>query len=461
MSSPARQIAGSFRDPSGFLFQQDGTLYRQINDSYAADWQLLQASGLLQALHTRGWLVSHEAAPPELAQGESALAIIQPRRLPFISYPYEWSFAQLKDAALLTLDIQRLALKHGMTLKDASAYNVQWDDHRPIFIDTLSFTACQEGEPWVAYRQFCQHFLAPLALMARTDCRCAQMLRIHLDGIPLDFASRLMPRSSWLNPRLAPHLHLHAWFQNRYAGSGDKTDKGRRMPRHALAGLLDSLRTLIHSLKWKPGNTEWDDYYTETNYSANARAHKERIIADLLQRLKPGTVWDLGANRGDFSRLASQQGAFTVAFDIDPSCVHRNWRQIRDQQETRLLPLIQDLANPSPSLGWHHQERFSLLERGPADVVMALALIHHLAISNNVPLTKLASFFADCGPELIIEFVPKQDSQVQRLLASRNDIFPDYTAAGFETAFQACFTIQEKVEIDDSERTLYHLKRHA
>lgn len=462
------KISASFRDPSGFLFRRDGILYRQVNQSYQANYERLMESGLYEKLVNSGALIRHQEVElkPESSDSPAAEAaaykIIQPELIPFISYPYEWSFSQLKAAALLTLKVQKAALDHGMSLKDASAYNIQFLGYKPVLIDTLSFETYQEGEPWVAYRQFCQHFLAPLALMAMRDVRLNQLLRIYIDGVPLDLASKMLPAKTHLNFSIATHIHLHASAQQRYANKAVKKETlSGKMSKISFLGLLDSLETLIRKLAWKPAGTEWGSYYKETNYSEKALEHKRQIVKDFLDLVHPEKVWDLGANTGLFSRLACDQGALTLAFDIDPAAVDLNYQEAARKKETHILPLVLDLTNPSPSLGWQNKERMSLMERGPADAVMALALIHHLAISNNVPLESLADSFASIAPWLIIEFVPKTDSQVERLLATREDIFPVYDQKGFEQAFQRNFVIRKLMPVQDSERLLYLMERLA
>lgn len=457
------RIAGSFRDPSGFLFTHDGLLLRQVNQHYQANYDHLMESGLYERLRESDLMIEHTQVEGPPLEPDLAYKVIQPERVPFISYPYEWSFSQLKDAALTTLTIQSLAFEYGMTLKDSSAYNIQFHRGRPMLIDTLSFEIYKAGEPWVAYRQFCQHFLAPLALMALRDVRLSQLLRVYIDGIPLDFASRLVPARTKLNFALLSHLHLHALSQQRYADKTvDKREVTRRMSENAFRGLIESLKSAVSKLTWKAAGTEWGDYYQGMhNYTSAALEHKTRSVEKLLDTIEPGMVWDLGANVGVFSRLASKRGVPTIAFDIDPAAVEHNYRRVKEQGESNLLPLLLDLTNPSPSLGWHNRERMSILERGEPDVILALALVHHLAISNNVPLGNLAAYFHEMSPQLIVEFVPKEDSQVQRLLTTREDIFTAYTPEGFENAFGPLFRIQEKIPLKESERILYHMTRRA
>ncbi len=454
-----QRVEGSFRDPSGFVYTRDDTLYRQVNPIFREQFDAFLASGLYDELAGAGMLVAHRPAALERAASPDAYAVLEPERLPFISYPYEWSFGQLKDAAILTLDIQERALNRGQTLRDSSAYNVQFRDGRPVFIDTLSFEPHAEGKPWVAYRQFCEHFYVPLALMSARDVRAGMLLRSYIEGIPLDLGSKLLPRRSWLGMSTLLHVHMHAWAQARYAGAKVSTaSRGKTMSRNAVLTLVRGLRTAIQGLDWSPAGTEWADYTTDNNYSETASGSKRVLVQDFLRKAGArSSVWDMGANTGEYTRAAREVAAHVVSFDVDPAAVERNYRRVRAKSETGILPLLMDVTNPSPGQGWGHTERFSLTERGPADAVLSLALVHHLAIGRNVPLGRIAEFFAGLGKSLIIEFVPKSDSQVKRLLLNRPDIFPDYTKDGFERAFRQVFDVCASEAVAESERWLYLL----
>ncbi len=466
---PGGQLAASFRDPSGFMFRHEGRVLRQVNKQYQANFEALKSSGLFAALFKHRLLIEHQELDDlSLKQSDECLAILEPEQLPFVSYPYEWSFSQLKDAALLTLKIQALALKHGFMLKDASAYNVQFLRGAPVFIDTLSFEVYTEGTPWPAYKQFCEHFLAPLALMSHCDIALSKLLVTYIDGIPLGLASKLLPTSTRLNYSLLAHIHSHAKVQDRYADaaadSDDAVSKAKnkaQVSKKGVGALTESLGQAVNKLNWSLPKTEWGDYYDNTNYSGDADQAKKQLVENFLKSV-PGPlsiVQDLGANTGAYSRIAAKHSALTVAQDIDPVAVERNYLQLKADKSTELLPLVQDLFNPSPAIGWGNTERDSFIDRSGADVVMALALIHHLAISNNVPLTDIAKVFAQLSAWLIIEFVPKEDSQVRRLLASRDDIFPNYTLEGFEKAFSHYYNVEQKSAVGDSERTLFLLKK--
>lgn len=463
--SDAQRDGASFRDPSGFVFWREGRPYRQIQRSFAAEWDAFEASPLRQRLLADGRLIPYETVSVDLARAPGAHAVIRPERIDVVSYPYEWTFGALREAALLTLDIELEALAAGWSLKDASAYNIQFRDARPIHIDSLSFEAYEDGAPWVAYRQFCEQFLAPLALVARRDARLAELLRLGPEGIPLDLASRLLPWRTRLNFGLLSHLHLHARAQVRHAGDaadgggGEDTARRTRLTRARLEGLLRNLRATVAGLDWRPAGTEWADYAEHTSYGERAAADKDRLVDAFVREVPGPHVWDLGANTGRFSRIAAEAGKRVVALDIDPAAAERHFRALRAEGRTDILPLVADIANPSPALGWAGRERRSLLERADADAVMALALVHHLAIGRNVPLPMILGLFADLAPWAIVEFVPKDDPMVRRLLATRRDVFAEYDLDGFRAAAASRFEIVREAPIAESPRVLFLLRR--
>ncbi|MDE0951851.1 MAG: hypothetical protein OSA45_11335 [Halioglobus sp.] len=422
-------------------------------------------SGLYEKLVSRGLLVSHEETVDGSVTGTTdCYKILKPQQIPFISYPYEWSFSQLKDAAMLTLRVQHEAIKHGFILKDASAYNVQFIDSKPVFIDTLSFEKYVPGSPWVAYKQFCQHFLAPLALMAFTDVELSKLMISHIDGVPLPLASKLLPVKTRLNYSLATHIHLHAKMQQQHSDAAvKKTAKGFKsvsLSEQGLRAMMEALASAVQKLKWKMPETEWGDYYANTNYSGRAGDEKRALVDSFLKDIPDSLaiIQDFGANTGEFSRIAAKHCELVVSQDIDPVAVELNYRNVNENGPTNILPLIQDLSSPSPAIGWGNAERSSFIERSHGDALLVLALIHHLAISNNVPLSNIAKLFSGMTRWLVIEFVPKADSQVVRLLTTREDIFENYTRQGFEDAFLQYYTIEKTAPIPESERLLYLMK---
>lgn len=465
MTASPERIRGSFRDPSGFLYTRNGTLLRQVQERYRPSYELLRSSGLYAALTAEGLLVPHSERALDEAAEPGAAFVLAPERIPFLSLPYEWCVGQRQAAALLTLRIQEVALAHGMVLKDASAFNVQFCGVTPVFIDTLSFAPYVEGEPWVAYRQFCQHFLAPLALQSRRDVRLGALLRQHLDGIPLDLASALLPRRSWLQPSLLMHVHLHAKSIAQHASTRAPERAVRAAPRVSRAGLegiVTSLRRAIDGITWR-GGTEWGDYEETHNYDDAGRRAKEALVRSFIQEAQARRVLDLGANAGEYSRVARSAGAeLVIAADGDFMAVERGFQRLRSRGETGIHPLVVDLTNPAPAQGWDHAEWMSFADRAAADAVMALALVHHLAIGNNVPLVGVASMLARLGREVIIEWVPKADPQVQRLLRAREDIFDGYTVEGLLQAF-AGIGLQpvRRAPVGDSGRVLFRFARES
>jgi ribosomal protein L11 methylase PrmA len=462
MNSSTHYHQSSFRDHAGRLFFREGELLRQVNLAGEADFRAFVDSGLCADLQSRGGVIAHDEVGIDLAiEPAIAAAVIKPRLIPYLSWPYEWSFQQLKDAALLTLDIQLYALKKDMTLKDASAYNVQFHEGGPVLIDTLSFARYEEGQPWPAYRQFCQHFLGPLALMSYVDPRMVLMLRDYIDGIPLDLAVKLLPRKAFLRYGLLAHLYLHARSQQKHSDDGRAgSGQAPSISRAALTALLSGLRSTVAKLGAPAVATEWENYYQDTNYSDPGMQHKLQVIGEILGRgERPISVMDLGANTGRFSRLAAEYVDTVIAQDIDHNAIDALYRQLRSEGGKQILPLVQDLANPSPGIGWAQSEREGLMQRGEVGLVMGLALIHHLAIGNNLPLPTVASFFAALAPRAIIEFVPKGDSQVDRMLATREDIFDDYTLDGFERAVAPFFNVIGRYPVEQSSRVIFDLER--
>ena len=381
------------------MFLHDGVVHRQVNHTYKEHYDHLIASGLYDALVERGLLIPHVEASVESVSSE-AYKVLRPERVPFISYPYEWCFSQWKDAALTTLEIQQTAFEFGMSLKDASAFNIQFVAGRPLLIDTLSLEKYREGTPWIAYRQYCEHFLAPLALMARRDIRLGQLFKNYVDGLPLDLASRLLPSSTWLRPALLIHIHLHAKSQRKYA-TKKRGRTAAEISRRGYLGLLDSQKSATLAQNYKLKASDWTEYYSDNNYTDKASDHKKALVRDFIQEVKPRTTWDLGANDGTFSRLAGDQGSLTISIDADLASVEANYQRCRRENRGNVLPLCVDLTNPAPALGWAGEERMTLLTRGKPDLVLALALIHHLAIGNNTPLDCIAEFLAQVGNSLV------------------------------------------------------------
>jgi len=452
----------SFRDPSGFIYYRKGEIYRQINKNYQKNYDHLMGSGLYQKLVNEKKLIEHTEVKVLPLEREISYKVIKPEEITFISYPYEWCFSQYKKTSLAVLDIQKTSLEFGMTLKDASAFNMQFDNSSPVLIDTLSFEIYQEGKPWVAYNQYCRHFLAPLLLMYYRDLRLNKLFRNFVDGVPLDLASNLLPNKTWLKIPILAHIHMHAKSQKliREEHITNETIKGY-VKKEGILGIVNNIENIINSLTLKTKITPWENYLTLHNYSKIAYQHKKDLVANYINLIRPETVWDFGANTGEFSRLASEKGIKTIAFDSDYGATEINYQKCIKDNEKNLLPLVFDLVNPSPGLGWSNEERKSIEKRGSPDLLMGLALVHHLAIGHNLPFELIGKYFSDITKWLVIEFIPKDDQQVKKLLKSREDISNEYSMEHFEKAFRRYFAIQDKKTINDSGRILYLMKKET
>ena len=429
----------SFRDPSGQVYIVDGKYQRQINPSYTSEYHHLMQSGLCKELVELGLLIPHEEL---LTIGNTI--IIRPEQVEFISYPYEWCFSMLKLAAINTLDTNEIALQHGMMLKDASAFNMQWHKGNIVLIDTLSFMDYEVGMPWGAYPQFLRHFLTPLLLMQYRSPALVRLFLSNLDGITPQLGTKLLPRHLMLRPSYLAHL---------YSQSLNVTVNGQRnvkMPAFALKSLLESLKRLIISLDYKPKSVK-TQYADENSYTQKALDDKEFKVTRFMELAGGKTLCDMGANTGFYSRKAGIMGYKVLAVDSDHDCVE----QI--DQTSHIFPLVVDICNPSPAIGWDNTERKSFLDRLHVDVIMALALIHHLCVGNNVPLGKVAKMLSEHCQKLIIEFVPLEDPKAQLLLGKKN--IPPYSYSIFRSAFSDYFTIEREVQIDDSRRILFLMEK--
>lgn len=443
----------SFRDPAGYIYYENNKVYRKINHCYFLQYNYLMDSKLYNELKDDGYLISHK----EIKNTDKEI-ILEVDKIPFISYPYEWCFSELKDAALLTLNICKKALEHGMILKDASSYNIQFFNGKPIFIDTLSFDFYEDGMPWGAYGQFCRHFMAPLILMSYVDENLNCMLKNYIDGIPVEIANNILKGRGGFTAK--QHIKWHSKSISKYNDNKNELKKVF-VSKKNLINMIDMMIRQINKLKTKHINTEWESYYDNTNYTDMADKTKIKLVDNYLKKINikdDDVIFDLGSNDGKYSRLASKNNAYVISFDIDINAVSNNYHNVKVNNETKILPLILDFTNPSPDLGFALAERLGITKRGNRKCVMALAFIHHMAISNNVSFDMIANFFSKLGEYLIIEFVPKNDSQVQKLLKTRKDIFDHYNEFDFENIFKVFFEIIEKKNIDDSKRVLYLMR---
>ena len=453
------QHPSSYRDPSGFIFEKETVLYRQVNKIFKENFDFFISSGCYDNLVKKGLLIPHEIINENLTGNDDYYKTVRPEAVPFISYSYEWSFDMLKDAALLTLQLVKEAVSYGLILKDATPYNIQWHKGKLIFIDSLSFERYNEQEPWVAYRQFCECFLSPLLLMYYSKQSLQQLQLAYPEGIPLAITKSLLPRRSRFSLYTYLHIHLHA---NVSAKNKPNNSKIAAFSKQKLLNLISSLESLISTLKLTGQKTTWSEYYNEASQRDNYLEQKKQLIAQWAASLSPiKTAIDVGANDGVFSKLLSELNIYTLAADFDPVCINNLYTEIKETKKQNLQPVVIDLSNPSPAIGINNTERQSFISRAKVDLVLALAVIHHLAIGKNIPLDKIASLFYQSGNYLLIEFVPKEDEKVQLMLTNKKDIYNNYTIEKFEMVFEKYFSIQNKQPVGNSGRTLYLMKRNG
>jgi hypothetical protein len=449
----------SYRDPSGFLFQQNGILYRQVNQSFREDFDLLHSSGLYEKLAGAKQLIPHTLLHSNLTGEEAWYETIQPEMIPFISYPYEWCFGMWKDAALTTLGVAQAALQYGMMLKDASAYNVQWHEGQMVFIDSLSFERYEENKPWIAYRQFCEHFLAPLALMHYLQLPLQSLFLAYPDGIPLRLAKKLLPLKSRFNLHTWLHIHLHGSAAEK-SGSVPSS-KPVRFSKQKMVHLLQSLESAIRSFSFDGGRDLWSGYYNEAWQRDNYLQTKKDIISGWLGFIPYSSALDLGSNEGVFTELVAAGNKKLICADVDHYSINRLYQKIKRDGQKNIHPLVTDLSHPSPAIGLNNEERMSFKERVKADLVLALALIHHLAIGKNIPFSGMADFFQQLGHYLVIEFIPKEDEKIRFMLQQKKDVYQDYTVENFLAVFSGRYKLLDRQVVGTSKRTLYLMESYA
>ena len=447
----------SYRDPSGFIFEKHGILYRQVNTNFKKDFDHFIQSGCYEKMVKKGLLLPHEIVNENLTQTNDWYLTLKPEKIRFISYPYEWSFGMLKDAALLTLQLVKESITAGLILKDATPYNIQWHKGKLIFIDTLSFEKYNEEEPWIAYRQFCENFLSPLLLIHYGRIPSLQFMLAYPEGIPLTLTRTLLPGKSKFSLHTYLHIHLHAKLAAANAG---KKQKAVKFSKQKLLNLISSLEGLINKLRLPAGKSNWSAYYEEASQRKDYLEQKRKIIELWLGDLKNiSYAADLGANEGEFSRLLSEKNIPTLAADFDHFAINKLYNKIKEKKEEKIQPLVIDISNPSPASGLNNEERESFINRTHVDLILALALVHHLAIGKNIPFEKISELLAGICNYLIIEFVPKDDLKVKQMLNQKKDIYLLYDERNFINAFQQNFSFLTNRKIPGTNRILFLMKK--
>jgi len=463
--NPTEFDPGSFRDRDGRVFLRDGKVYRALSAAATADWQALKATRFFPAaVASRRVIATRESTVDASDFGQldkSWVSVLEHERIPFVSYPYEWTFGMLRDAALLQLDLLLRALEDDLILKDASAYNVQWFGSQPTLIDTPSFQRWKIGEPWVGYQQFCQLFLYPLMLTSYRGIPFQPWLRGAIDGISPEVCNRLLSGRDRLRRGVLSHVYLQSKLLAA-TGSSDKplrqelksTALGKSIITRNAAGL----QKLVAGLQWATESSEWSGYADANSYSDEEVAAKRKFVADAVASRRWPLAWDLGCNTGDYARLAAEHSDTVVAMDADVLAVEKFYRALSREGNTTILPLTVNLADTSPNLGWRGRDRRSLPERGTPDLTLCLALIHHMVITANVPVDDFISWLAELGSHIIIEFPTRDDVMVKRLLQTKEDIFDDYTLASFEASIGRRFQIIDRLRLPGETRVLYFLR---
>ena len=455
----SNQITASFRDPSGYVFKDGQVIKRVINPVYFNVYDALTVSGFYEKLFNSELLIPHK----EVNRTPESI-VIKPEQIPFISYPYEWSFNQYKEAALLTLKIQKYCLEHNYSLKDASAFNITFHNGKALFIDTLSFDFYIEKTPWRAYRQFIMHFLAPILLAKYHGAGVLKTVSSFIDGIPLKMVASMLPFKTKLNPFLYSNIHLLAKFEDKYNEYDNSKSIKTVLTKSGQLNIINSLYDFIKKVSLNE-HSEWGNYYTKTNYTDSSFKFKSTIISGWVTQLKINTLIDVGGNNGTFVRAISTPINNAIVCDIDNNAVDNNYRTLKKNNEKYILPLVIDVLNASAAIGFNNEERNSFLERVKEfapDVTLALALIHHISLSGNVPFNMSANFFAAFSKHLIIEFPKRDDSWVERLLNSKTDFkeyFNFYSIENFEKAYSVYFDVIEKKEISGTKRCLFLMKK--
>ena len=453
----------SFRDPSGYIAEIDGEIYRFIHPTAQENFAKYIDSGLHAELTSAGLIIDHQDLGLSFALAPHGWQTIKPNRVDRISYASEWCFSQLRDAGLLTLEVQTRALKKGFSLKDASSYNVQFDGAKPVFIDTLSFEPSKGDESWVAYRQFCEHFLAPVALMSYCKPDIYKLWNAQIDGVTISLASSLLPLKSWFNLGITTHIHLHAL-------SGSKVDDGANngnVKSRSLSGfqlnLANSLNKTLNSISEPKNPSNWANYRQDNTYQHSDAQSKLKFIKEVVNGIGAKNILDLGSNDGHYSKELSKVGLTCTAVESDLACCEFLYKKSKeDKSLENLLGLHIDLCNPTPSYGWASKERASFTSRYKFDLVLALALIHHLSIGQNVPYERVASYLAELSENLIVEYIPPADVMSQKLLFSRPALQGDAENIFGHNSFEECFTRYFHIIKTSSEiaggRILYQMK---
>lgn len=458
----ATRESASFRDPAGFVEYVDGRVFRRIAPHSRARVESFLRSPVSARLVAENRLIGFGSVVEAAADAsDTSWPSVEVQRIPTISYPCEWTFGQLRDAALLTLDVHLAALEQGFGLKDASAYNVQFRGTEPVFIDLFSFEPSDGRRYWVAYRQFCEHFLGPLALMSTLGNALPNVLFANIEGLTVPRASRLLPLRTWCSPSLLMHLHAHA-LACRHAGDGRSARPSGPERRGFQVELGRSLRSAVQGLRAPRLTSEWTDYRCDNTYDEGDAQRKAAFVELALARSGARSAADLGSNDGHHSSRLAAMGLRVVSLERDRACCERQYAAMKEGHRD-VLTLAVDLTNPTPGFGWAGRERRPLSDRLNVDAIVALALVHHLVLRGGVSLAMIAQYIAELGRCAVVEFVPPSDPMARALAQSRPDLREADVEAqlghdAFQAAFRSRFAITDRAELAGG-RVLYSMER--
>lgn len=456
--------SGSFKDPDGRVYHAEGRVLRGLSAAGATAFADLEKTEFFSRWLREGKIIDTKRLPDSDPAAREATshgwaAALEHRRVPFVSYPYEWPFAMLKDAALLLLDMQAECFEEGWTLKDATPYNIQWLDGRPVWIDTPSLQPREEGAPWVGYRQFCMTFLYPLMLKAHLGADYAPLLRARLDGAPPEEIRRYFYGLKSFKKGVLPHVIFPALAEaaaRRRATSADEPAKKRQQPLAVSRGLIHGLRNTVRKLSRAGGVTAWSDYERSHSYGDADVEAKRAFVQKCAASKNWDLAWDLGCNTGAYSEICAAHADCVVAVDGDDAAVERLYLSRRGGG--KILPLVMPLENMSPAQGWRGGERAAFVQRGRPGLVLCLALLHHLRISCNIPLALILDWLRGLDAAAVVEFVGREDEMTRALLANKPDAYDDYQAKTFELLIKERFAVEDTASLKGGARLLYFLR---
>lgn len=457
--------AGSFRDRLGRVYVRDDAVYRGLSSEAWANWEHLAKTKFFPRAVEAGTVVKTEAVDaPDI--DTSALpkpwsGYLKHDKLSFVTYAYEWPFDMLKDAALHQLDLLEAALAENMILKDATPYNTVFEGARPVFIDIPSFEKLKPGEPWVGYRQFCEMFLYPLMLQAYKDLSARHWLRGRVDGIDPADANAMMSYRDRFRKGVFPHVYLQSKLINAYSDSNRSIKKevaNAGFSKELIKVNVRKMKKLVFGLHWNKAKTEWSDYAQTHSYDDANFQKKIDFVRRSSEEKTRRLSWDIGCNTGTFSKILAENAQTVIAMDVDPLAVQKLYNELKSDANApkNITPIISNIADASPGLGWRGQERKRLEERGRPDLTICLALIHHVCISAHIPLYEFVDWLASLGTDLVIEMVTKRDDMVKKLLLNKDDIYNDYETEFLEQCLEKHFTIREKMVYHNDTRILYY-----